>query len=412
MVKHSGFQIVTLDIHNYHLFQPLLYQVATFGLEANSIAEPIRKIFRNAKVESIDYINNTISTHIGSLDYDYLVLANGAKTNYFGNEDKFPKALPLKQLHHALAVRNHILHNFEEAVESENEAYKQACLTFVIVGGGATGVEVSGAIDELKKYVVPKEYKELDASKIKIYLVEGGKRLLAGMEEKSSERSLKYLSKLGVEVLLNTSITSYDGNVVVLANGQEIKAKTLVWGAGVTGNLIEGIPKTSTERGRYLVNNFSEIVDVKNVFAIGDIALMRSDKYPNGHPMVAPVAIQSGINLAKNFSRINQNADLNAFEYKNNGSMATIGRNLAVVDFPNNWKIGGRLAWIIWMFVHLMSIVGFRNKLAVSLNWFWSYLTFDRTNRIIIKHFEKKGKSLDDDEQAFLEKENEDMSTY
>jgi NADH:ubiquinone reductase (H+-translocating) len=420
LVNRPEFQVVMLDRHNFHLFQPLLYQVATSGLEPDSIAEPIRKIFqksknfyfRNAKIESIDTENKIVYSHNGMLEYDYLVLANGAKTNYFGNVQNFPKALPLKQLHHALAVRNHILQVIEEAVETESIIARQACLTFVIVGGGATGVEVSGAIDELKKYVIPKDYPEIDASKIQIILVEGGKRLLAGMDEKSSERSLKYLKKLGVEVLLNSSIVSYDGETVCLANDRRIPAKTLIWGAGVTGNLIDGLPKESIERGRYLVNEYSQINNIDNVYAIGDIAMMKLSDYPNGHPMVAPVAIQSGKNLAQNLINISHSKPQQSFVYKNNGSMATIGRNLAVVDLPNQWKIGGRVAWMMWMFVHLISIVGFRNKIAVTLNWFWSYLTFDRVNRIIIKNYERKPKNLPKEEKDFLESEEDDMATY
>lgn len=420
LIKNPSLQIVMLDRHNYHLFQPLLYQVATSGLDPDSIAEPLRNLFSNqknfffrlAKAEQIDDKNQIIHTHIGSLNYDYLIIANGAKTNYFGNEDNFKGAFPLKQLHQALALRNHILQCVEEAVLTTNLAKQKACLTFVIVGGGPTGVEVAGAIAELKSNIIPKDYPDLDASLMEIVLVEAGSKVLPALNQKSSERALKYLNKITVNTLLNTPLKSYINDVVTFNNGNTITAKTLIWGAGVTGNIIDGLPQTSIERSRILVDEYSKVIDTENIFAIGDIACMKTEKFPNGHPMVAPVAIQCGRLLGKNIINLLQNKPLKPFYYKNKGAMATIGRNLAVVDLPFKLKIGGSIAWLTWMFIHLISITGFRNKLMVFIHWFWRYLTYDRGNRIIIRNFERKQQAKNLEEAAYDLKEEKEMSIY
>lgn len=397
LLKSKDVQVVMLDRHNHHLFQPLLYQVATLGLDPDSIAEPIRKhygnnlnfFFRLATVQKIDFKSNSVSTNLGAIEYDYLVIANGAKTNYFGNESKFQKAFPLKQLHQALNLRNQIITTLEEAVTSNSEEKINACLTFIVVGAGATGVEVSGALAELRKHVLPSDYPDLDSNLMRIVLLEGGAKVLPAMDVKLGEKALENLKELDVEVRLNTILTSYDGYTAVLGDESTINTKTLIWGAGVQGNIIEGIPSDLVVGSRIVVDEFNRVNTTENVFAIGDIALMRTDKYPKGHPMVAQTAIQMGKLLGVNLINVIKNKPLVAFEYNDKGSMATIGRNRAVVDLPHKIKFAGRAAWFSWMFIHLISIAGFRNKLVVSLNWFWRYLTYDRGNRVLIRNPEE-----------------------
>ncbi len=394
LLKSKNIQVVMLDRHNHHLFQPLLYQVATLGLDPDSIAEPIRKhygnntnfFFRLAIVESIDFKANSVNTNLGNIEYDYLVIANGSKTNYFGNEANFKKAFPLKQLYHALGLRNQIITTLEEAVTSNSTEKVKACLTFIVVGGGATGIEVSGALAELRKHILPNDYPDLDSNLMRIVLVEGGGRVLSGLSPELGETALENLRDLNVEVLLNTTLKSYDGETATLGDGSTIAAKTLIWGAGVQGNIIEGIPSEVIEHSRIVVDQFNKVGTTENVFAIGDVALMKTEKYPKGHPMVAQTAIQMGKLLGVNLLNSINNKPLVPFEYNDKGSMATIGRNKAVVDLPHKIKFAGRAAWFVWMFVHLLSIAGFRNKLVVSLNWFWRYLTYDRGNRVLIRN--------------------------
>ncbi|MGB3182528.1 MAG: NAD(P)/FAD-dependent oxidoreductase [Cyclobacteriaceae bacterium] len=394
-LKNKGVQVVMLDRHNYHTFQPLLYQVATAGLEPDSIAGPLRKVienyedfyFRLAKVENIDGDNNKLTTSIGDIHYDYLVIANGSKTNYFGNEKKFEKAFPLKQVPQALDLRSHILQNFEQALITEDDAYREELTTFVIVGGGPTGVELAGALGELKKHVLPHDYPELNLDKMKIYLVEGLDRLLMGMSDESGERALEYLKNFDVEVLLNKMVDSYDGQIVRFKGGDTINAKTVVWGAGVQGNIIPGLKEDSIEKSRILVDTANRVQGYDSVFAIGDIALMKSEEWPKGHPMLAPVAIQQGKHLADNIKRLITQKEPKPFTYKDKGSMATVGRNKAVADLPGKTHLGGFIAWLIWMFIHLISIIGFRNKLIVFSNWVWNYFTYDRGTRLIIRPY-------------------------
>lgn len=394
-LKNLPVQIVLFDRNNYHTFQPLLYQVATAGLEPDSIADPLRKqlehvknfFFRMAEVYEVMPAQNKIVTEIGELDYDYLVIATGSKTNYFGNESIMQNAFPLKQIPQALDLRSHILQNFEAATITEDHEEMNSRMNMVIVGGGPTGVEVAGALGELKINVLPADYPELDFNKMNIVLLEGDSRLLNAMSEKSSARSQQYLKKFDVKVMLNTLVKDYDGKVAHLSNGESIPTHTLIWAAGVQGNAPSGLSPSSVERGRILVDVFSKVKDSENIYAIGDIAAMKSDDYPKGHPMVAPVAIQQGQNLADNLKRIVKGQEPRPFKYNDQGSMATVGRNKAVVDMSGGVKVGGFMAWMIWMFVHLISIIGFRNRLIVFSNWVWNYFTYDRGTRLIIRKF-------------------------
>lgn len=401
--KNSPFQIVLLDRHNYHTFQPLLYQVATAGLEPDSIAEPLRKVFigykdfyfRMANVNRIDAQEKCIDTSLGRLKYDYLVIASGSKTNYYGMNAVMEKAFPMKQVPQALDIRSKILQNYEYALLSDSEEETNSLLDIVIVGGGPTGVELAGAISELKKHVLPKDLPELDFSKMNIYLLEAGPRLLNGMSDKAGEKSLKYLKDFGVEVMLNTAVKDYDGMKVTLADGSSILSQTLIWAAGVKGAIIGGLKEEAVKGNRYAVDKTCRIAGYENIFAIGDIAGVYTEDTPRGHPMVAQVAIQMGKQVGKNLKNLIDKKPLGEFTYNNKGSMATIGRNRAVVDLPT-FSFSGIFAWFVWMFVHLMFLVGFRNKVAVFTGWLWNYLTFDRATRLIIRPWIKENHPIDD----------------
>lgn len=402
-LRNLPVQLVLFDRNNYHTFQPLLYQVATAGLEPDSIADPLRKqlepvknfFFRMGVVYSINPENNTISTEIGEVSYDHLVIATGSKTNYFGNESIMQHGFPLKQIPQALDLRSHLLQNFEAANIAADEEELSSRMNIVIVGGGPTGVEVAGAMGELKRNILPKDYPELDFDRMRIFLLEGSDRLLQGMSEKSGERSLRYLDKFHVEVQLNTMVKSYDGKEAVLSNGETIKTHTLIWAAGVKGNHPKGLRSEVIKGGRLAVDLFNRVDGYDNIYAIGDIAMMTSDEYPKGHPMLAQVAIQQGTHLANNLKRQLKGKEMEPFQYKDKGSMATIGRNKAVADL-NGVKLGGFLAWMIWMFVHLISIIGFRNRLIVFSNWVWNYFTYDKGTRLIIRKFIPKNKVSED----------------
>lgn len=394
-LKKADYQIVMFDRHNYHTFQPLLYQVATAGLEPDSIAGALRQLFekhndfyfRMARVTSIDVRAKKVHTLVGALSYDLLVIANGSKTNYFGDENLHKRTFPLKRIPQALDLRSHMLQNFEQTVMAPDPEEKDRLTNFVIVGGGPTGVEVAGALGELKKHVLPKDYPDIDFNIMNLHLIDAGPRLLSAMSEKASEKALTYLNDFDVNVRLNTQVKRYDGDNVELSDGTVIPAKTVIWGAGVTGNLIEGIPQRSVIGGRIKVNQFNQVPEVDGVFAIGDIAIMISEDYPKGHPMVAPVAMQQATQLGKNLKKDRDR--WKPFQYVDKGSMATIGRNKAVVDLPK-FHFGGFFAWTVWMFVHLMSIIGFRNRLVVLSNWIWNYFTYDRGTRLIIRTFYRK----------------------
>lgn len=392
------FQIVLIDKNNYHQFQPLLYQVATAGLEPSNISFPLRKIFqkrkdlfiRIAEVKLINTSANLVHTSIGDISYDYLVLANGAETNFFGMHSLQQNAFSMKSVSEALLLRNTLLQNYEQALTSMNDEEKAALLNIVIVGGGPTGVELAGAIAEMKKKILPKDYPELNFGQMRVHLVEATPRLLNGMNEASAKKVEEYLSSLGVEVRPRTSVKNYNGHAVLLSNGTTLYSRCLVWAAGVKGSSLDGLPAASVlPNKRILVDDFNRIEGLKDVFAIGDIASMKGAQYPKGHPQVAPVAMQQAVLLAKNLSRVQQEKGLKAFVYKDKGSMATVGRNLAVAEL-GKIKLKGFIAWIIWMMVHLMSIIGVKNRLLILINWTWQYITYDQSLRLIISPSETK----------------------
>ncbi len=389
----GNYQVVLIDKNNFHQFQPLFYQVATSGLEPSSIIFPYRKIFqkqarfhfRMAEVEMVIPEKNEIKTSIGSLSYDYLIVATGAGNNFFGNAEIETHALPMKSINESLRLRNIILERFEESLSHENEDRDQF-LTFVIAGAGPTGVELAGTLAEMKRFVLPKDYPELNFDRMKIMLIEGADRVLNAMKTDSSIKALQYLQQLGVDVRLSTLVNSYDGSKIELNNNQVIATKTLIWAAGIQGNFLKGLPNETKLRGnRIAVDRYNKVQRTENIYAIGDVASVVGDElYPNGHPQLAQAAIQQGKNLAKNFIAIQKGKEMRQFSYKNLGSMATIGRNKAVVELPNR-NFSGFFAWIVWMLVHLRSILGIKNKWIVFMNWVWNYFTYNLSLRLIIK---------------------------
>ena len=390
------FQVVLLDKNNYHLFQPLLYQVAMSGLEPSAISFPLRKVFqktgihfRMAELESIIPENNELITDIGRLKYDYLVLATGAKTNFF-NQEKIEKyTLQMKSAPDALYIRNRTLENFEKALNKSHEEDVKSYLNVAIIGGGPTGVELAGAMAEMKMYVLPKDYPELDMRNMKIMLYEASPRLLVGMSETASKVANEYLHRLGVEVHTGTAVKDYDGRTLTLPDGVSVDVKTVIWAAGITSARIDGIADTSYGRNnRLLVNLFNQVDSYQNIFALGDNSIMIDAAHPNGHPQVAQVALQQAHSLANNIIQLNRNKPLKPFHYTDKGSMATVGRHLAVADLPFA-KFKGYFAWLLWSVVHLFSIVGVKNKLFVLLNWSWKYITYDQSLRLLVKHKSK-----------------------
>jgi NADH:ubiquinone reductase (H+-translocating) len=393
VLRKSNFQIVLIDRNNYHQFQPLFYQVATAGLEPSAISFPLRKIFqqqhnlhiRLTEVLHVNTSEKSVRTLLGDVNYDYLVIATGANTNFFGMKQIEESALPMKTVGEALALRNTILKNYEAALTCNDPSEIESLLNIVIVGGGPTGVELAGALAEMRSFVLPKDYPELDFLEMKIYLVEASSSLLGSMSSASSEKAARFLKDLGVNVLTGFQVTDYENDQVLLHTGEHLKAHTLIWAAGVRGEAPEGISGKFTGRGnRVLVDTYNQIKGLNSVFAIGDIALMETETTPDGHPQVAQVAIQQAANLAKNLKRDLNQQKMNPFRYFDKGSMATIGRNKAVVDLPF-WSFQGFFAWLVWMFVHLMSIVGVKNRLLIFINWLWNYLTYDQSLRLIIK---------------------------
>ncbi len=389
-LKNSRYQIVLIDRNNYHTFQPLLYQVATAGLEPDSVAGPLRKItagkntfVRMANVAGIDRENMVIDTDLGKLAYDYLVIATGSRPNFFGKKEVAETAFPLKEVSDAYEFRAHLFEVFEKAVDITDTEELKAMLNVVIVGAGPTGVEMAGALIELKKNILPKDYPTMDFSKMQVHLVEGLDEVLTSMSDFASKKSLAYLKKMGVKVTLGSLVDRVEGDTVYLDNGETVRTKTLMWAAGVKGNVPGGVPEDKVNKSRILVDGYNRIDGSRRIFAIGDIAMMKSEKNPKGHPMLAPVAIQQGRHLAKNMLRVASNKSLKAFKYTNKGYMATIGRNKAVVDTPVGFSFGGFIAWLGWMFVHLASIIGFRRKIVVLGNWAWSYFTFNKGARSI-----------------------------
>jgi NADH:ubiquinone reductase (H+-translocating) len=399
-LANSNFQVVLLDRNNYHQFQPLFYQVATAGLEPSSIIFPFRKIFQNRKMFhfrlgeliAVHPEGNLITTTIGEIHFDVLVLATGVMTNFFGNKNIEKYALPMKSVYEALYLRNRIFTNLEESLTVQSEDEMKKALNMVIVGGGPTGVELAGTLAEMKRFILPKDYPELDFSNMKIYLIEGGGCLLNGMSEVSSQKAFDYLEKMGVDVVLNDVVEEYDGHRVQLKKGEALLSKNLIWAAGVVGDRIAGIPETANAPGgRIFVNQYSQVKSFENIYALGDIACMSSDENPRGHTQMAQPAIQQGKNLARNLMRLENQKEMVPFVYKNLGSMSTVGRNKAVVELPN-YKFHGFFAWVVWMVVHLRSILGIKNKLIVFLNWVWNYLTYNLSLRLIIQPPNRKDK--------------------
>ncbi|GGE06657.1 NAD(P)/FAD-dependent oxidoreductase [Psychroflexus salis] len=398
-------QLVLLDKRNYHTFQPLLYQVSTSGLEPDSIAYPLRKIlnksnnsfFRLAEVHQILPENRTVETNIGSLVYDYLIIATGSKTNFFGNKNVEKNAVWMKSVPQALNLRSLILENFEQATITEDEDRRKALLNFVIAGAGPTGVELSGALAELKNHIVTKDYKDLNPDEIHVHLLEGEQRVLPPMSEKSSANAQRFLENLGVKVHTSTFVEDYQNNIVTTNTGKKFKTETFIWSAGVTGAPVRGLKAHAfvEKTNRYQVNQFNQVHGHEHIFAIGDIAIMQNEDYPNGHPMVAQPAIQQGEHLAKNLLLLLNNKSMKPFSYFDKGTMATIGRNKAVVDL-GKIRFGGFSAWFVWMFVHLWFLVGFRNRIVTFFNWVYNYINYDRAARLIVRPFKTKRVEMND----------------
>lgn len=406
-LKDSGYQVVLVDKNNYHQFLPLIYQVASAGMEPSSIAFPFRNVykkrkkdffFRMAEARAVVPELNLLQTSIGKIEYDYLVFAAGTVSNFFGNKHIEEVAMPMKNISEAMGLRNALLANFERAITCASEEEKRELLNIVIVGGGATGIEIAGALSEMKRYVLPKDYPELKPEELQIYLVEAADRLLQGMTPKASLDAASFLDEMGVEVILGKKVADYIDRKVIFENGETIPTRTFIWTSGVTAARIGNMnPESIGRGGRIQVDGYNKVKGYDNIFSIGDQCLLTDDPaYPNGHPQLAQVAIQQGTLLAANLKRLKRGEKLQPFRYKDLGSMATIGRNRAVVDLPK-LHFSGWLAWLMWLVVHLRSILGVRNKIFVLLNWIWNYITYDYTMRLIL--YARKAKEVREREQ-------------
>ena len=390
----DDYQVVLVDKNNYHQFPPLIYQVASGGLEPSSISFPFRRLFqgkkdfffRMAKVESVNTDKKTIKTTVGEIDYDYLVMAFGAKTNFFSNKDIEATTLPMKSVSEAMRLRNTILRNLELALTEEDPARKQALMNIVVVGGGASGVEIAGAVAEMKKNIIVRDYPDLDSSQMHIYLVNAVDRLLSAMDPVSSKRAERDLKELHVHIRQPQFATEYKDGILKTSAGLEIPTQTVIWVSGICANTVEGFPAESIgHAGRFLTDRFCRVKGVKDVYAIGDVSLVEGDEeYPLGHPQLAQVAMQQAKTVAKNFKAMSKGKELKPFKYKNLGVMATIGRNHAVAEISGK-KFGGFPAWALWLVVHLRSILGVKNKTFILLNWVWNYINYKQSLRLILK---------------------------
>lgn len=403
-LRNSDFQVVLVDRNNYHQFPPLIYQIASAGIEPSSISFPFRKIFqkrsnfffRMAEVRSVFPEQNILQTSIGKVRYDYLVLAAGTTTNFFGNKNVEEHAIPMKNVSEAMGLRNALLENFERALTCASETERQELLNVVIVGGGATGVEVAGALSEMKNHVLPKDYPDMSSSLMNIYLIEAGTRLLPAMSEQTSQHVLNYLRKMGVNVLLNKMVTDYDHHRVILKDGSQIATRTFIWVSGVAAEKITNLDGEHLGRGaRIIVDEHNRVKGFDNIFSIGDQCIMPEGdpNYPGGHPQLAQVAIQQGKLLARNLKALEKGKSLKSFRYRNLGAMATVGRNRAVAEF-STMKMAGFWAWIMWLVVHLRSILGIRNKSIVLFNWVWNYFSYAQSLRFIV--YARKAKEVVD----------------
>jgi NADH:ubiquinone reductase (H+-translocating) len=392
-LKNKGYQVVILDKHNYHQFPPLFYQVASAGLEESSILFPLRKIFqhykdyhiRKVEVKSVDPAKNLLTTSAGEINYDFLILAQGATNSYFGSVQMKNHSRGMKTIAEVLDLRNSLLMNFENALTAQSAEEREALMTIVIIGGGPSGVEIAGALAEMNKYVLLKDYPEFNEIRAKIYIIEAVDRVLSSMSQRSSDKAREFLEKMGVHVLTNTRATGCDEKTVVLNSGKSISTGMIIWTAGIAGNIMEGLnSECFSKSGRIRVDSYNRVPEYQNIFAIGDISLMTEEEYPKGHPQVAQVAIQQAQLLAENLGRIKRNRQLKKFKYRDLGTMATVGRHLAVVELPS-FRFQGVFAWFIWMFIHLMSIIGVKNKLLIFMNWAFKYFTYDQSTRLILR---------------------------
>ena len=401
LAGNKNFSITLVDKNNYNFFPPLIYQVATAYLEPSSISYPFRKLFRRkeniqfrfGELLSVKPETNTVVLDNGELEYDKLVFATGAETNYFGMENVMKNAIPMKTLNDAIEMRNRLLQRMEKAAICKNSRERRKYLNIVVAGGGPTGVEVSGMFAEMRNGVLRKEYPELSTSASNIYLVDGGSELLGPMSKKSQQATYDALKKMGVIIKLNTRVTDFTDDTVYLSTGETISSKNLIWAAGVSAKTFEGIPQESYGRGkRMMVDEFNKLINTENIYAIGDTCIQTTDKdFPNGHPQVAQVAIQQGIQLAKNFKKMLKGEPLKPFKYNDKGSMAIIGKNKAVVDVPKpKMHFNGFIAWLAWLFIHLMSLISYRNRLATFWNWMTAYFAKDQSLRMIIRPDKRK----------------------
>ena len=398
-LRKAPVQVILLDKNNYHNFQPLLYQVATGGLNPDSIAYPIRKvfvgqhnlIFRLAEVTRLDTEQGCVQTTIGTIPYDYLVLATGSMTNFFGIRSIEEYAMQIKTIPEALNLRSLIFQNFERAILADSQDEREALMSIVVVGGGPTGTELCGALAEMRKHVVPNDYPELDFRSMRIALIEATPKILNGFSDEASEKAKAYLHDMGIDLYLDMAVEKYEGGFVYFGKGKRIRSETVIWAAGVVGAAVPGLAEAVVAPNmRIKVNAFSQVEGLENVFAIGDAALLANDLYPRGYPMVAQPAIQQGELVAKNLQRVLRKEPMQPFSYNDKGAMATVGRNRAVVDLKH-FKFQWIFAWFVWMFVHLLFLVGFRNKVVTFIDWLWNYFSYDRALRLIIRPFHREG---------------------